>query len=411
MAGQVATNQSSTLAYAPPHIKSPLARAIRGASLQAFRGAVATNVAAGDWERNTANYAKSFLPDIDNINNFFGGVSQDIAGVETSVNTFYADALNSVRKQTGTFSEDAGAVITDLSGIVRNPLDFQNVSNRIASIMNRIGGPGSSNALNQTIKNLHLDKLAKAPGILFNSIQKLANAIDNLLAIPIAFISSVYYGVIGLIKQVGTLLNNLLNGFQKFLLDFLDEIIPLKEILQLLNDIGTLAGQIQGLATAFGGGPNIVAGFALQINTFTNQINSALASPLQTVFSFLPSDIQIGVSQIMNNLQNPEQFLSQIIPQDLQNIFGQIASITGFGVNGNMAFGFGELLDKLRPGVINSILSNYAAQYNILAPLLGGGINGGGYKPPISYTPTTDNGYIQGKKYLFNPQTKVYEVQ
>jgi hypothetical protein len=396
-----------TLQWAPKRIGDSLGNAIGGASKTIFNTAEGFEKNAGTWDRNTAAYAKTFLPAVQEVDRFFAGAGGGIASVETSVNKFYANALNSVRKEVGTFSEHAGGVVTDLSGIVKKPLDFQNVSNCVASIMNRIS-PGSSNELNQSIQKLHLDKLAKAPSLLFSGLQHLARAIDNLLSIPIAFVSSVYYGVIGLIRQIGRTLNNLLQGFQQFIFDFLDEIIPLTEILQLLNDIGTLAGQIQGIASVFGG-VNNVSGFALQINTFTNQINSAVTNPLDTVIGALPTDISQGYSQIMYNLQNPQNLINQFLPADLSAIFSKITLITGFGFNGNMGYVFANLLENARGGVINGILTDFAAQYNILGPLLGGGIDGGGYQAPLSYTPKTDNGYIQGKRYQFNPNTKIYE--
>jgi len=399
---------SNTLYWAPKRIGDSLAKAIGGTSKSIFNVAASFEETTGTWDRNTAAYAKTFLPALDQVNSFFAGAGTGIAGIETSVNRFYANVLNSVRKEVGTFSDHAAATVTDLSLVARNPLDFQVVSNAAASIMNRIF-PGSSNSLNQSLQNLHLDKLAKAPSLLFSGLQRLARAIDNVLSIPIAFVSSIYYGVIGLIKQIGTTLNNLIQGFQKFLFDFLDEIIPLTEILQLLEDIGTLASQIGGIASIFGGA-NIVSGFALQITTFTNQINSIVTSPLDTVLGVLPTNISNGYSQIMNGLQNPESLIQQFLPDDLSAIFSKITSITGLGFNGNMGYGFASLLDGARGGVISTILTDFAAQYNILAPLLGAGNNGGGYQAPLSYTPTTDNGYIQGKNYRFNPNTKIYEL-
>jgi hypothetical protein len=401
---------SNTLYWAPKRIGDSLAKAIGGASRTAFNLADDFEQNAATWDRNTAAYAKTFLPALQDVNNFFAGASTGIASVETSVNRFYANVLNSVRKQVGTFSEHAAATVTDLSLVVRNPLDFQVVSNAAASIMNRIS-PGSSNALNQSLQNLHLDKLAKAPGLLFSGLQRLARAIDNVLSIPIAFVSSVYYGVIGLIKQIGTTLNNLIQGFQQFIFDFLDEALggALTEILQLLDDIGTLASQIGGIASIFSG-VNVVSGFALQITTFTTQINSIVSSPLDTVLGVLPENISNGYSEIMNGLQNPESLINEFLPDDLSAIFSKITSITGLGFNGNMGYGFASLLDGARGGVINTILTDFAAQYNILAPLLGGGNNGGGYKSPLSYNPSADNGYIQGKRYKFNPDTKIYEL-
>lgn len=406
MATATATPGSATIQNAPAHIKKSLSGAIGDAANSVFN--VTGNFArqAGTWDRNTAAYAKTFIPALDDLGRGFGGISRGIAGVETSINTFYANALNTVRKETNGFSDHLGATFTDLSSIVRNPLDFQNISNCAASILER-HWPGSSGSLNKSIQNLHLDKLAKAPGLLFSGLQRLARAIDNLLSIPIAFASQIYFGIIGIIKQIGNTLNRIIQGFQQFIFNFLDELIPLTEIIQLLNDIGTLAGQIQGIAGIFGGA-NIVSGFALQINTFTTQINSVLANPLDAVIGALPTSISQGFSQIMYTLQNPQSLINQFLPPELSQIFSKLTQITGYGFNGNMGYGFASILQGQQGGVINGILSQFASQYSIVAPLLAGG--GMAYQPPISYRPSTNNGYIQGKRYAWNPNTKLYEV-
>lgn len=361
----------------------------------------------GNLNTDTANFASSFQPALNSLSQAFGNAGGAIAGVNTSVNQFYANTLNSVRKQTKGYSDHLGAIVGGLDGIVRDPLNPKNLSNMATSILNRVS-PGSAGKINQSIQNLHLDKLAKAPALLLSSVQKLASTIDNILSIPVAFISQIYFGVIGLIKQIGKLLNNLIQGFQQFIFDFLDAALggQLKQIMQLLDDIGTLAGQIQGIASIFGGA-NIVSGFALQINNFTTQINSALANPLDTALSYLPTDITKGYSQIMYNLQNPENIINKLLPPELSQIFAKISQITGYGFNGNMGYSFASVLQGMQGGVINGILTNFAAQYKILGPLLGGT----NYEPPLSYIPSTDNGFIQGKRYGWNPNTNLYEVK
>jgi len=407
----MATSTSSTatlpptIAYAPSHINISLTGAINSGANQIFDAAQSLDKAAGTWDKNTAAYAKSFIPSLEQLNKAFGSASGTLAGVNTSVNEFYAKALNSVREETKGFSTHLDAIVGGMDGIVKDPLNPKNLSNMATAILNAVS-PGSASKVNQSMQNLQLDKLAKAPSLLFSGLQRLAKTIDNILSVPVAFASQIYFGLMGLIKQVGTLLNNLIQGFQQFIFDFLDQIIPLKEILQLLEDIGSLAGQIQGIASIFGGA-NIVSGFALQINTFTTQINSVLANPIDTVIGALPTDISKGYSDIMYNLQNPQNFINQFLPPELSQIFSKLSQITVYGFNGNMGYNFASILQGMQGGVINGVLTNFAAQYKILGPLLGGS----NYEPPISYIPKTDNGYIQGKRYSWNPNTQLYEVK
>jgi hypothetical protein len=397
----------TTVYYAPNHIKKSLSGPINSAANGIFNTAESLNKAAGEWDKNTATYAKSFIPALEEINKAFGSAGGFLGDIDTSVNRFYANALNTVREETKGFSTHLGAIVGGLDGIVKDPLNPKNLSNMATAILNSVS-PNSAGKINQSIQNLQLDKLAKAPGLLLSGLQRLAKAVDNLLSIPIAFASQIYFGTINLIRQIGNQLNSFIQGFQQFVFDFLDSALggQLKEIMQLLDDIGTLAGQIQGIASIVGGA-NIVSGFALQINTFTTQINSALANPLDTVIGTLPTDISQGYSQIMYNLQNPQNLINQFLPPELSQIFAKLSQITGYGFNGNMAYGLASVLQGMQGGVINGILTNFAAQYNILGPLLAGG----NYQPPISYIPATDNDYIQGKRYSWNPNTNLYEVK
>lgn len=396
----------TALAFAPDHIYNPLKNPIGAASNAVFNGLTELNKTAGEWERNTAAYAKTFAPALESVDKFFGQASGAIGGIENSVNKFYGKVLGSVRKQSESYSEHLGGVIAGLDGIVKDPLNPKNLSNMATSIMNSVS-PGLADKVNGSMQNLHLDKLAKAPALLFSSIQSLVRSIDNLISIPLAFLSAIYHGLINFIRDIGRALNDLIQGFADFLFDFLDAALggALKEIMQLLDSIGQLAGQLGGLANAIAG-VNVVSKAALSVTNFTRQINSALTNPLDTVLLYLPSEISSGYSQIMNNLQNPQNLINQLIPDDVSNLFGSLTQITGYGFNGNMGYGFAAVLEGMQGGVISGILDNFAAQYKILGPLLGGTPP----EPPLSYTPSTDNGYIQGKRYSWNPNTCVYDL-
>lgn len=387
----------ATLAYAPPKIQKSLATAI-------FDSAQTVSNAAGAFDRNTAAYAKSFLPALQTVDNFFASADTTTNNINKDVNNLYKSVLETVKKETNGFSEHVGAILGGLDGIARDPLNPKNLSNMATTIMERVS-PGSSQKLNNSMQNLQLDKLSKAPALLFSSIHRLARGIDNLLSIPIAFISSIYNGLINLMKRIGKLMNDLIQGFQDFLLSFLDSIIPIKQVMQLLNDIGTLAGQIQGIASVFQG-VNVVSGYALQLNTFTTQINQALANPLDTVINYLPANITNSYSQIIYNAQNPQTIINQALPPQLSQIFAKVSSITGYGFNGNMGYGVASVLQGMQGGVITNILNNFAAQYKILGPLLAGGTP----IEPESYQPETDNGYAYGNRYAFKPDTEPYSV-
>lgn len=404
MATQTLPPGVATLKYAPKDIKQSLSGTIGNASDNVYNSAAKLNSSASTFDKDTAAFAKSFVPTIDNINNFFNNVDTDIDGINSKVNEFYGSILTTVHAQTSGFSSHVGAIIGGLDGVVRDPLNPKNLSNMATAIMESVS-PGSSKTLNNSMQNLHLDKLSKAPSLLFSSIQHLARAIDNILAIPIAFMSSIYNGLINLMRKIGKLINDLVQGFQQFILDFLDDLTGgvLKQVQQLLSDIGALAGQIQGIASVFGGVNNI-SQYTLQVNTFTTQINSAISNPLDTVIQYLPTNVSNGASQIIYTLDNPQTLINQFLPPQLSQLFAKVSLVTGYGFNGNMGYGFASVLQGLQGGVISGILDKFAAQYNILGPLLGQGAQ----PQPKNYTPQTDNGYKYGHRYSFTPNPEPY---
>jgi hypothetical protein len=178
-----------------------------------------------------------------------------------------------------------------------------------------------------------------------------------------------------------------MNSFSEFLLDFLDSIIPVKAILDLLSQVSILANQIGGIATTFLG-VNQISQFTNQVINFSSQIGGILNNPLEFGLSILPQQINQQVSQVLYNVQNPQQFINAALPPQLSQAFATISSMTGFGFNGNMGYGFQSVLEGLQGGVVRSVLSKYASQYNVLAPLLAG--SGSGL--PQSYRPDLLNG-------------------
>lgn len=346
----------------------------------------------------TASIWNKYAPYLENLQTGFDSAQGFIGDVGRSRDKFVASILSTTGKALTGWSAHSGAMIRAASGIARDPFNINNIGNLATSILNTFSpgtsaNPGLGDRMNASLQKLNLDKVAKAPDILFSSIGHLARAVDNLLAIPISYISTIYYGLMNLIRQIGKLITDTINAVFDLLLNFLDQLIPIKDFMQLLSDIGTLAGQIQGIASIFGGA-NIVSGFALQINTLTTQINSALSNPFDTVLGFLPNDISRNVSQILYNLENPQQLINQFLPPELSEITAKISQVTGYGFNGNMGFGLESILQGARQGLVTGFLNNFITQYDVLAPLLGGRNT----KSPImpGGTPSLVNGYNSG---------------
>lgn len=385
----------------------PLARSMTKAANSVGTGAENLNNAAVNIRKDTAAWFHKFEPYLDNIDkavDSVAGAGGAIDDFTDSINNGLDRILSTVRKSLSGWSSHSGQVVTALNGIAANPLDFHNVGNNVKSLLNGLS-PGLGDSLSNNMQSLNLDKIAKAPEMVFGAIEHLARAIDNILAIPLSFISTIYFGVIEIMKKIGRAINEIINSISDFIFSFLDELLPLTEILQLLETIGTLANQIQGIASIFGG-VNLISGFALQISTFTNQINSALSNPLDTLIQYLPTDITSGYSQIMYNLQNPQNFINQFIPDELTGIMSKISQVTGYGFNGNMGYGIESILKASQEGLVTGFLNNFASQYSVLGPLIGGTAMQQ-TEEQAGANPSLVNGYNNGlnnRKYSGSPQ-------
>ena len=353
-------------------------------------------------DRSAYAYAKSYEKFIGPLGNAIGNVSTGLTSINDTITNSLSNLSDQIRLALKPISDFMGSTLGTLTGVLKDPLGPNGLGNVVTNLLNNVS-PGYGNKVNGTITNLNLQALTNFPKQLFSSVDHLITAVDNILAIPLNMLAQVYYGYLDIMKNISKLLSNLMNGFQEFIFNFLDSIIPIKSILDLLSQVSTLSNQIGGIATTFLGA-NPVTAFTNQVINFSSQIGNVLNNPLDLVVSILPTQ----VNQILYNIQNPQQLINQFLPLELSQAFAKISSMTGFGFNGNMGFGFQSVLQGLQGGVIRSILGNYAAQYNILNPLLQGA---GNKKPPV-YAPNLINGQYSpgGLQKVNRSQPQQYPV-
>lgn len=367
------------------------------------------NIVAADLSsRSKRAYAKSYEKFIGPVGEAVKSVSTELGGFSDVLTNSLSDFSDELRKALQPVSDFTGSTLGTLTGILKDPINPNGLGNVATNLLNNVS-PRFGDKVNAGITNLNLQNIVNLPSQLFSSLDHLITAVDNILAIPLSLLAEVYYGYMDIMKSISKLISNLMNSFSKFILDFLDSIIPVKEILNLLSQVSVLANQIGGIATTFLGA-NQITQFTNQVINFSSQIGTILNSPLDFAFSVLPQEINQQFSQVLYNLQNPQQIINQFLPPELSKAFATISSMTGFGFNGNMGYGFQSVLEGVQGGVVRSILSKYASQYSVLGPLL----QGAGNNQPASYAPSLVNGrytpggyrdvtYLPGQQYPVGP--------
>jgi hypothetical protein len=185
----------------------------------------------------------------------------------------------------------------------------------------------------------------------------------------------------------------------------LDSIIPISTIMEFLQAVNMLAGQLTGISQTFSGF-NQIATFALQAQNYANQFGNFLQNPMDLAFAYAPPVVTQGLYAI----QNPQSLINQYMPPQLSQGFATISKITGFGFNGNMGFGLESVLSGVKEGAISSIVGNFAKQYSILTPLLDMAPGSGGAPPtnepkPPTLKPSAVNPAIQTAQGVVQRQT------
>jgi hypothetical protein len=316
--------------------------------------------------RSAITYSKAYEKLIQPSSSTLMGVSSGIDSFSNSLSKTLDTFTTKISANLQPISDYMGSTLGTLTGVIKDPLGPEGLGNVATKLLNTVS-PGWGDKVNAQNKALNLEAISRFPGQMMASLDHLVSALDNLLAIPLSIISEIYYGYMAIMRSLSKLVDNIINGFTKFLLDFLDSIIPIKSILELLTAISSLANQVGGIATTFLGS-NAITGAMNQLTSFTSEIGNVLNNPLDLLFAQLPTD----VTSFVNSLQNPQDFINDLLPPQLSQSFATISKMTGFGFNGNMGFGFQSVLEGFKGGVVRSILTQYAAQYKILAPLLAG---------------------------------------
>ena len=295
------------------------------------------------------------------INEFGESISDGLDAVSRDFNELMKPVSTSV-----------GSTLASLTGMLKDPLG--SVTLLPQTMVDVVGkfNPEFAARMEGTFKNEKMKNLSNLPTQVMGSINNLITEVDKILAVPLAIISDLYFGLMELMDAIGDLVDEVLGAVQKFFFGpggLLDSILPISDIMLFLDALSEFAGEIQGISTIFLGS-NPVAGFALSLQTYSNQLGGFLNNPQDLLFASLPPEVNQGLYV----LRNPQQLVNSILPPELSELTAKISQITGFGFNGNMGFGLQSVLEGLQGGVLRSILTNFANQYSILTPLLGNSV-------------------------------------
>jgi hypothetical protein len=300
-----------------------------------------------------------------NVREIAGDISESITSTLDNISAEINETMKPV-------STAVGSTLGSLTGMLKDPLG--SVTLLPQTMVDVVGkfNPEFAARMEGTFKSEKMKNLSNLPTQIMGSLNNLITEVDKILAVPLAIISDLYFGLMELMDAIGDLVDEVLGAVQKFFFGpggLLDSILPISDIMLFLDALSEFAGELQGISTIFLGS-NPVAGFSLSLQNYTNQLGSFLNNPQDLLFASLPPEVNQGLYV----LRNPQQLVNSILPPELSELTAKISQITGFGFNGNMGFGLQSVLEGLKEGVLSSILTNFANQYSILTPLLGNSV-------------------------------------
>jgi len=312
----------------------------------------------------------------------FGNLITSIDSASTRLDEFGDDAATRVGEFFKPVSTALGTVVGTLTNILKDPIGAVEAIPRALNDTLTSINPEWGISLDATFKNFKIDNIKNLPSSLVGSGRSLLGTVDAILTFPIILLSDIYFGVMSLMQAISKEIDEIIAGLYKFVFKILDEIIPLTEILTLLNTIQEVANEISGIITIFSGA-NQISGFLNNVINISGSLERLIQNPLDLAFAYLPPQVSEGLYLI----RNPQEIINRILPPELSQFFAQAAQVIGVGFNGNMGYGLQSILQTLQNGVLSSILTNFSSQYKILTPLLKAIPQGGLQKTlPPGYT-------------------------
>ena len=335
------------------------------------------NKVAGTINKAAASIDKPTKLVAQNIFKFETEAATKVAKTTSSINTGIQKGVDTITGALDNLSKDlhedlkplssvTGTTLGAIKTIAKDPTGAPEYLARTIGDLIRKVNPGFADKMDASAKNLKLNNLQHLPDQIMGSVRNIMTAFDAILSVPLSLVSDLYNGLMDLMQQISEAIDQVEAAVQKFFFGpggLLDSAFP--DLLETLDAVNELAGYATGISQTFSGF-NQVASVALQVTSYSNQLQSFINNPLNLASAYIPNQVSQGLYAI----QNPQNIINQYLPPQLSQGFAQISKITGFGFNGNMGFGLQSVLDGLQGGVIHSVVGNFAKQYAILTPLL-----------------------------------------
>lgn len=221
----------------------------------------------------------------------------------------------------------------------------QNTPPLCYALLNKIH-PEFTNNIERFCNSIRTRSYLALPAMAFGSLRRVVSALNGVLKGFQKMISSVYQGVIKIIKYFYSYINGIIQAIQKLMLWVIKQIIPLDLICLILEAAQILLDDIKFFTSIFSQSGSL---FNI-LNTIQSGINfasSIFSNPLSFLAGFLPEEVKNIIQTIDKIGQDPDAFITE----QLQN------------------YGMGYVADALHGDLLSSLAQKYGGNNRYLAAI------------------------------------------
>lgn len=266
-------------------------------------------------------------------------------------------------------SSATGQTLGTLTNVVQDPLGSAfALPQSLVSVVDKVN-PGFANRLDATLKKYKANDLTNVPSQVIGGLKSLATDIDKALAVPFSMAEDLYVGLMTIMEDIANALDAILASIIDLFLGpdgVLDSIVPFTEIMELLDVVNGLAGEISSITGSVTG--------LTQVNDYLSvsqglmlQTDSIMSNPLNLASAYIPGE----ASNYASYIRDPSQIVQGLIPAEYLSQFQNIGSIPGLGFTGNLGYGLGGIFEIAKQGILTTIITDFESQLGILSPMLG----------------------------------------
>lgn len=279
-----------------------------------------------------------------------------IRGNAVIKNKFHKGVLKAFKKTPAyksKFFEDVGDIgvtmVSNSDRVAINPMtgSTKHTPSLIEQALNKIH-PKFTEELEKYCNVLKGKLYLALPANILGSIQYAINYINGVVTAFAQMINEVYQGCLNAIKEFVAMIDAIMQPIMLWLLTLLDSIVPLDIICLILDILSLFIGDITMYTNLFSQSVKI-SDFLKTFNIGLGPVGDFLSDPVNTLSSFLPSNVRSVIDLVNSASNDPMGYLGGVLSN----------------------YGYGYMMNYLKGDIMGGVLNQFGSKAPILYPING----------------------------------------